>query len=150
MIRIIAIGKKHDAWVRDGLQRYYKRLRKPFSVDWVLLPYSTKSYQKARQDESEAILSCIKPGDYVILLDERGKNLSSPEMASYLQEAISSRSVTFVIGGAYGVDDRLRERSDLVWSLSRLVFPHMIVRLMLLEQIYRAQEIARGGPYHHI
>ena len=87
----------------------------------------------------------------MILLDERGKNLSSPEMSSILsQNFISAKEVVFIIGGAFGVDEDIRLKSDLVWSFSRLVFPHQLMRVMLVEQIYRAQEIASGGKYHHL
>ncbi|MGO3702325.1 MAG: 23S rRNA (pseudouridine(1915)-N(3))-methyltransferase RlmH [Candidatus Saccharimonadales bacterium] len=149
MIRIIAIGKKHDSWIEDGLLRYQKRLRAPFNVEWQLLPYSTKSHQEARDSESDAIMTRIKPGDFVLLLDERGKNLSSPEFSRLIEREAGQKPIVIVIGGAYGVNDAIMQRANIVWSLSRLVFPHMLVRLLLTEQLYRAQEIARGGPYHH-
>lgn len=149
MIRIVAIGKKHESWIEEGLARYQKRLRKPFSVEWVLLPYSAKSNIQARHEESEMILARIKPSDYVILLDERGENLTSPELSYRLQQVAAQKPITVVIGGAYGVTQAVQERADMVWSLSRLVFPHMLVRLLLIEQLYRAQDIAHGGPYHH-
>jgi len=82
------------------------------------------------------------------LLDERGRNLSSPELSAVIVEH-TSQSIVFIIGGAYGVTDDVRRRANLVWSLSKLVFPHQLVRLILTEQLYRAQEIARGGKYHH-
>ena len=86
-----------------------------------------------------------------MLLDERGQNVDSPALASRLQGAFdSSKQVAVIIGGAYGVDDRVRQRADFVWSLSKLVFPHQLVRLILAEQLYRAQEIAGGRPYHHV
>lgn len=149
MIRIIAIGKKHDDWIKTGVERYQKRLRALFDVEWLLLPYSQQQAQSARQEESRAILSRIKEREYVILLDETGKNLSSPELAQMIERISMQKSITFVIGGAYGVDDELTNRADLVWSLSRLVLPHMLVRLVLIEQLYRSQEIIKGGPYHH-
>lgn len=87
---------------------------------------------------------------YVILLDERGKNLSSPELSEALsRQFVNSKEVVIIIGGAFGVSEEVRQKSNLVWSLSRLVFPHQLVRVMLAEQIYRAQEIAVGGKYHH-
>lgn len=149
MIRIIAIGKKHERWIEEGVERYQKRLRAPFNVEWQLLPYSSKSDQAARDDESAAILQRIKPNDFVILLDERGKNLSSPELSQLLERESAQNPITVIIGGAYGVNDSVLQRANCAWSLSRLVFPHMLVRLLLAEQLYRAQEIARGGPYHH-
>ena len=150
-IRILAIGKKHESWVDEGIRRYEKRLQKPFDVTWVLLPHSAKSDDSARKEESERILSRIKDDEYVAVLDERGTILSSPEVAQRLLTPLErSRPVTIIIGGAYGVDDSVRSRADVIWSLSHLVFPHQLVRLMLVEQIYRAGEITAGHPYHHV
>lgn len=149
-ITILAVGKKHEAWVAEGIERYQKRLRAPFGVEWILLPHSTFDGDRARQEESERILSRIKPTDTVVLLDERGKTLTSPALSSYLESAfVDGRSIVFVIGGAYGVDQSIHARAQLIWSLSPLVFPHQLVRLILVEQLYRAQEIAAGGQYHH-
>ncbi len=150
MIRIVAIGKKHESWIVDGLERYQKRLKKPFDVEWVLLPHSTKNGSQAREIESEAILARLKDDEFVVLLDERGKLLDSPTLSDALLTQLErSRPMTIVIGGAYGVNDTLQTRADLVWALSPLVFPHQLVRLVLTEQLYRAQEIAAGNPYHH-
>ncbi len=149
-LRIIAVGKKHESWVVDGISRYEKRLKGPFEAEWVLLPHSAREGLTARQDESERILTRLNANDYVILLDEKGKMLDSPGLSHVLLQPLEqSRSVVIVIGGAYGVDDSIHARADLVWSLSALVFPHQLVRLMLAEQLYRAQEIAAGNPYHH-
>lgn len=149
-VKIIAVGKKHESWVHEGVERYQKRLRAPFSAEWILLPHSSLEGDRARLEESERILSSIKPDDFVILLDERGTALDSPGLAALLQKQfVGSRPVLCVIGGAYGVDDRVRTRANLVWSLSPLVFPHQLVRLVLVEQLYRAQEITSGGKYHH-
>lgn len=149
-IRILAVGKKHEAWVEDGIRRYETRLKRPFTTEWVLLPHSAREGLAARQEESERLLSRIKPEDFVILLDERGKLLDSPAFSRLALEPLeSSRSVVVIIGGAYGVDDTVHQRANIVWSLSPLVFPHQLVRLLLAEQLYRAQEIAAGHPYHH-
>ena len=149
MIRIIAVGKKHESWVAEGIERYQKRLKRPFDIEWVFLPHSPAQGDQARQDESERIISRLKD-DHVVLLDERGKLIDSPALSKLLLVPLeSSRLVTVIIGGAYGVTDMLRQRADVVWSLSPLVFPHQLVRLILTEQLYRAQEIAAGGPYHH-
>lgn len=148
---MLAIGKKHEAWVADGIARYEKRLRKPFDANWQLLPHSAREGEAARAEESDRILAKVDSGAFLVLLDERGKNVDSPALAATLQGAFDSgRHVAVVIGGAYGVDDRVRQRADFVWSLSKLVFPHQLVRLILAEQLYRAQEIAAGRPYHHV
>ena len=150
MIKIIAIGRKHESWIAEGLQRYQKRLQKPWDVEWVLLPHSAREGLAARQEESERLLGRIKDTDHVVLLDETGEPLDSPALSRLCEQAFTTgKSLTFVIGGAYGVDERLHTRANRVVSLSRLVFPHQLVRLILAEQLYRAQSIARGGRYHH-
>lgn len=149
-LTIVAVGKKHETWVQAGIERYQKRLRAPFSVEWVLLPHSSYDADRARQEESERILSRLKPDAFVVLLDERGKLLDSPALSRLLEEQFQlPYPVTIIIGGAYGVTPELHDRAQLVWSLSPLVFPHQLVRLLLVEQLYRAQQIAAGGQYHH-
>ncbi len=148
--RILAVGKKHESWISEGVERYQKRLKQPFDVEWILLPHSSREGLVARQEESGRILSRITPDETVILLDEKGKMYDSPALSDLLLAPIElSRRVTILIGGAYGVDDTVHSRADIVWSLSPLVFPHQLVRLILIEQLYRAQEISRGGQYHH-
>lgn len=150
-IQIIAVGKRHEDWVLDGITRYQKRLKKPFDVEWVLLPHSSSDGLGARQDESERILTRLSVDNYCILLDEKGTELSSPALSEKIMSVLgASQRISIVIGGAYGVDQSVHERANFVWSLSPLVFPHQLVRLILSEQLYRAQEIANGGPYHHV
>lgn len=149
-IKILVIGKKHEDWVREGIERYEKRLKKPFTIDWVLLPHSAREGDSARQEESERILGRLQPDAICVLLDERGTAFDSPALSRALLTPLEqSRSVVLVIGGAYGVTPALRDRASIIWSLSPLVFPHQLVRLIVTEQLYRAQEIARGGSYHH-
>lgn len=142
MIRIIAGGKKNAGWVLEAISEYEKRLRKPFLVTWEFL-------------EEEKFLKKLEEwpfssSEFVICCDERGKNISSDEYSRLLSQAfLSSREVVILIGGAYGFSDHVREKADFVWSFSKLVFPHMIARLIVSEQTYRAQEIFNGGKYHH-
>lgn len=147
-IRILTVGKKHEAWVEKGIERFIERLRPPFAATFEIIPHSGKSGDDAIREESEKIEKRLSSDDAIILLDERGKNLSSPELAAHI-ERLSGQNIVIIIGGAYGVSAQLRQRANLVWSLSRLVFPHQLVRLILAEQLYRAQEISRGGQYHH-
>ncbi len=150
-VRVIAIGKKHESWTAQGIERYQKRLKRPFDLEWVFLPHSSLSGVVARQEESQRILLRLNACDYVILLDERGKNIDSVGLSNTLIKPLEgSKDIVFVIGGAYGVDESVHSRANFVWSLSKLVFPHQLVRLMLIEQIYRAQEIFGGKPYHHV
>jgi 23S rRNA (pseudouridine1915-N3)-methyltransferase len=142
MIKIIAGGKKHSGWVADAIADFEVRLKKPFDVKWEIMD----------EEKLSKYLSDWKFGsdEVVILADERGKNISSPELSDKLNKIFnSSSSATIIIGGAYGVTEEVRNRADFVWSFSRLVFPHMLMRVMMIEQIYRAQEISRGGKYHH-
>lgn len=149
-IKIIAVGKRHESWAAEGIERYEKRLRAPFVTEWVLLPHSSLEGDRARQEESERILSRLTTHDYVVLLDERGNLFDSPRLSTLLVEHLRiAHQVVIIIGGAYGVDARLQSRADVVWSLSPLVFPHQLVRLILIEQLYRAQQIEGGGSYHH-
>ena len=148
-ILVLAIGKKHDSWIVDGLAMYEKRLRKPFDLSWQLIPHQP-SKERAVTDESARLISFCQPDDYVILLDERGKQFSSEELSQKLVAQFNwSQRVVFIIGGAYGVNQQVRDRADLIWALSSLVFPHQLARLLLVEQVYRAQSIANNEPYHH-
>jgi 23S rRNA (pseudouridine1915-N3)-methyltransferase len=150
MLKIISVGKSHEDWILEGINRYEKRLKTPFNLEWVILPPSSKKGALARENESEAILKRLDPGDFIILLDERGEKIDSPGLASLLEDKIAhSNKIVIIIGGAYGVDDNLRERANKVLSISDMVFPHQLVRLILVEQIYRAQEISLGKSYHH-
>jgi 23S rRNA (pseudouridine1915-N3)-methyltransferase len=150
-IRIISVGKKHESWISEGVERYQKRLKHRFGTEWDLLPHSSYKGIKARQEESERILAHLNRDQFVILLDETGTNISSPMLSELLTTHLdTSRPIAIIIGGAYGVDSTIADRADFNWSLSKLVFPHQLVRLILIEQLYRAQEIANSGPYHHL
>ena len=143
MIHIIAGGRKHLDWVNIAVSEYQKRLKKPFNIEWELIEEEKLNQYLAKWPFSGQ--------QYVILLDERGRNLSSPELSGILsQQFVNSREVVIIIGGAFGVSEEIRQKSNLVWSLSRLVFPHQLVRAILAEQVYRAQEIWNGGKYHHM
>ena len=143
MIRIIAGGKKSPSWVAEGITEYEKRLRKPYDVKWEF--YEEDKLNKILADWN------FKSDEYMILTDERGVNISSIELSQKLDKKfIEGKNIVIIIGGAFGVTEEVRKKADFVWSFSNLVFPHMLVRVMLIEQIYRAYEIANGGKYHHI
>jgi 23S rRNA (pseudouridine1915-N3)-methyltransferase len=140
MIKVLAGGRKSVGWAAEGVNEYARRLIKYWGLEWRFV------------DEGRLGEAVAKSGRevYIIVLDERGEEVSSPELAAKLGGLIEGgREVVFVIGGAYGVSSEARERADFVWSLGRLVFPHEICRMLLAEQVYRAQEIYRGRPYHH-
>ena len=143
MIKIICGGKKNTGAFLEIIAEYEKRLRKPYDIHWEFCEEEklTKKLVEWPFDRTQ---------EYVICCDERGKNISSDEYSSILTEAfVGGREVVILIGGAYGFSDFVRERADLVWSFSRLVFPHQLFRCMVVEQIYRASQIAAGGKYHH-
>lgn len=142
MIRIIAGGKKHVDWASEAISEYEKRLLKPYDIKWEFV------------EEDKLIKKLVDwpftGNDFVIICDERGKNISSDEYSILLQKAfISSKNVIILIGGAYGFPEEIRKKADFIWSFSNLVFPHMLARIIVAEQTYRAHEIARGSHYHH-
>lgn len=142
MIRVICGGKKHDPWCKEACSEYEKRLKKPFEMSWEFVEEEKLNKRLADWPFSGREL--------VICCDERGENISSVEFSQRLEKAfLSSREVVILIGGAYGFTPEVREKADFVWSFSKLVFPHMIARLIVCEQIYRASQISIGGPYHH-
>ena len=142
MIRIMAGGKKNMGAYLELISEYEKRLRKPYEIEWRFLP----------EEKLKAYLVNwpFTGREFVICCDERGKNISSDEYSLCLEKAfLAGKDIVILVGGAYGFSDLVRDRADMVWSFSRLVFPHQLFRVMVAEQIYRAQEIAKGGKYHH-
>jgi 23S rRNA (pseudouridine1915-N3)-methyltransferase len=150
IIKIISVGKKQSDY-HIAIAEYQKRLSASQKLDWIFIPPSSFNAQQARLAESVQILAKLRPNDVVWLLDERGEQISSPGLAAKLNvlQNQAVQSLVIIIGGAYGVDDSLRQRANWVWSLGQLVYPHQIVRLILAEQLYRAQQINSGTAYHH-
>ena len=142
MIKIIAGGKKNTGPQAELIAEYEKRLRKPYEIEWRFM---------AEEKLDDYLADWPFTGrEFVICCDERGQNISSDEYSACLERAFADgREVVILIGGAYGFTDAVREQANMVWSFSRLVFPHQLFRVMVAEQIYRAQEIAKGGHYHH-
>jgi 23S rRNA (pseudouridine1915-N3)-methyltransferase len=154
-ITILAIGKKHDPKIEESISDYSKRLGRYVKLEWRLLDIKlppSANGDKIRTLESNVIRKELNQSDTSILLDERGNSLTSPEFANTIQGFMNSglQNIVFIIGGAYGVDDDLFNHVDFRLSLSKLVFPHQLVRLILLEQIYRAHTILAGEKYHHV
>lgn len=152
-VLLLAIGKRHEHDFAAAIEDYTKRLNRYAPTTWRLLsPAPGKmTTNQARRDESTYLLGELSSNDCVILLDEIGEQLTSPELATKIEqlEQAGKQRLVFVIGGAYGVDKRLKDRADFIWALSKLVFPHQLVRVILAEQLYRAQTIIAGEPYHH-
>jgi 23S rRNA (pseudouridine1915-N3)-methyltransferase len=155
-IQLWSVGKPHDAYVKAGIDDFTKRLNNYFPAQWQIIPppkqSASMSDQSQKKAEATAILQLLDKDDFLILLDERGKQFSSPELADTLQKRAneSTKRLIFLIGGAFGVDESIFQRANLTWSLSKLVFPHMLVRLILSEQLYRACTILRNEKYHHL
>jgi len=154
-ITFLTVGKTEDAYLKDGIEKYVKRLKHYTRLEIIDLPElkNTKALTAEQQKtrEAELILKKITPADFVILLDEKGAELSSKQFANYLDKKnISvSASLVFVVGGPYGFDQSVYARANDKLSLSRMTFSHQMVRLFFVEQLYRAFTIIKGEPYHH-
>lgn len=147
---LLSVGKRHDPALQAAIEDFTARLSREADTTWHLIKPSGADELTARRVESGAVLDFVRSDDFIVLLDERGKELSSEGLAAQYDDWLArSGRVVFVIGGAYGVDEALRARADYVLSLSKLVFPHQLVRLVLAEQLYRARMISKNHPYHH-
>lgn len=152
MIKVIAVGKLKEKSTQSLVSEYQKRLQTHHKLEIVELAKSKhKDHEidKIVADESERILSKINSNDFVVLLDLKGKDIDS-EMLSEKIEAVldQGQTMVFVIGGSHGVNDKMRVRANFMWRISLLTFPHQLVRILLLEQIYRGFAILKGHPYH--
>lgn len=142
-------------WVSEGMAVYASRIWHyvPFSVVEIpeLKNVSALSREQIKEKEGELIMKNVKPTDWVVLLDEHGKEYRSLEFASMLEDKMTriGKDIVFVVGGAYGFSDKVYSRADDKLSLSKMTFSHQIVRALFLEQLYRAFTIMRGEPYHH-
>jgi 23S rRNA (pseudouridine1915-N3)-methyltransferase len=151
-----SVGKSHEAYVREGIDMFTKRITNYFPVQWNILPLPKKSAMLSEMDlkikEGEMILDFIQKEDYLVVLDERGKQFTSEGLATFIQSRANEgkKKMVFLIGGAFGLSKDVLSRADHIWSLSSLVFPHQLVRLILAEQVYRACSILKNEKYHHV
>lgn len=154
-ISLWTIGKTHEAYVKDGINEFTNRISRYFPVEWTIIPVPKNAASlpepEQKKKEGEAILQLLKPEDYLVALDEYGKQINSEGLAKLLQEraSASTRNLVFLIGGAFGLDQAVLQKCKMRWSLSQLTFPHQLVRLILSEQIYRACTILQNEKYHH-
>lgn len=154
-ITLIVIGKTNAKYLIEGLDEYTRRLKHYITYNINILPdiKNTKNLTEEQQKETEGklILNALKPGDFLVLLDERGKEFSSMQFSDYLQRKMNSglRRLVFVVGGPYGFSKDVYNKADEKLSLSKMTFSHEMIRLFFTEQIYRAMTIIRGEPYHH-
>jgi len=149
------VGKNHEPYVKEGVEQFTKRISNYYPVEWNILPTPKNAGMLSEMDlkkkEGEMITGFLQKEDYLVLLDEQGKMLTSEGLAAFIQQRAneSTKNIVFLIGGAYGVSEAVKQRANYVWSLSSLVFPHQLVRLILAEQVYRACSINRNEKYHH-
>jgi 23S rRNA (pseudouridine1915-N3)-methyltransferase len=151
-LSILSVGKAHESYIKEGVELFTKRIGHYYPIDWQLItPSKLTEPIQIKKAEAANILKSIMATDVLVLLDETGKMLSSPGLSKLIQQKAnqSAQRIVFLIGGAYGVEDEIKKRANFTWSLSELVFPHMLVRLILAEQVYRACSILANEKYHH-
>ncbi len=143
---IISVGKGKDVLMEDIVRHFETRILRYLPLEWIYI-----GHESTKTKEGEKILSHVKKEDYVVVLDERGRDMTSPALAELVENRMvdSVKRMIFVIGGAYGVSDDVYKRANYTWKLSSLIFPHLLVRVILLEQLYRAMTIIQGEKYHH-
>ena len=152
-IRLLAVGQKMPKWVQQTFNDYNKRLPKNQQVELQeITPVhrsKTTNTQKAKQEEGYSIISFLKPQEKLILLDEFGTALSTKSLAQSIKKwQMNSFDIAIVIGGADGVSEDVKQKAYQKWSLSLLTFPHPLVRVIMMEQIYRAYSLIANHPYH--
>ncbi len=154
-IKLLVIGKTEEEYLRKGIAAYTERIRHylPFEITEIpaLKNLQGISRNEWKSRECEKLMKMIAPGDCIVLLDERGKELSSVEFSGFLNQKMSSgiKTLTFIVGGPFGFDEALKSKASHLVSLSRMTFSHQMVRLFFTEQIYRAMTILKNEAYHH-
>lgn len=154
-ITLLAIGKTNTKYLQEGIEQYIKRLSHYIPFEFKILPdvKTTKGLTQEKQKgmEGQMFLNCIQSGDVVVLLDEKGKEMTSREFSVYLDKKMVTvaKNLIFVIGGPYGFSQEMYNRANEKLSLSKMTFSHEMIRMFFIEQIYRAMTILKGEPYHH-
>ena len=152
-VRLIAVGSRMPKWVREAYEDYITRLGSGLKVSLVEIEPGQRSAgrppQKAMEAEAQKLLGAVRKDEYVVVLDERGAEMTTRELAAWLKTRMQEgRDVAFLVGGPDGFAPEVAARSDFKWSLSRLTFPHALVRVVLAEQLYRAHGVLANHPYH--
>jgi len=148
-------GKTTQDFVEEGMAIYVKRLKHYLPFEAVVIPALKKtkglSIEQIKTKEGEDILKRIGNDDYLILLDDKGKQYASPEFAKYMERLLQQpqRKAIFLVGGAYGFSQKIYDRANTKFSLSKMTFSHQMVRVFFTEQLYRAMTILKNEPYHH-
>ncbi len=150
-----AIGKTSHEYLKEGMSMYEKRMKRYISFSFIEIPdiKNAKNLHKEvlKKKEGELILKKVGKNDFIILLDEKGKELTSKQMAATLEKKFlpMGKKIIFIIGGAYGFSEEIYDRANMKISLSKMTFSHQMVRLFFIEQLYRAFTIINNEPYHH-
>lgn len=150
-----SIGKANEGYVKEGVEEFTRRISRYYKVQWNIIPVPKNAGMLSEMDlkkrEAEVLLSMLTKDDYLVALEEKGKQLSSEGLATFMQTRAnaSTKHLVFLIGGAFGLDDAVLKKANFKWSLSQLVFPHQLARLILAEQVYRACTILKNEKYHH-
>lgn len=141
----ISVGKQNNSDIDNLVKDYSSRINRYFSTDWKIIETTDK------EKEGKSILKVLDKDDFVVVLDDKGKEMTTEELAVFIEKRMSAsdKRIVFVIGGAYGFSEDVYERANFKWSLSKLTFPHQIVRLILAESLYRAISVIKNEPYHH-
>ncbi|CAI8405117.1 MAG: Ribosomal RNA large subunit methyltransferase H [Gammaproteobacteria bacterium] len=148
-VRLLAVGQKMPSWVQAACADYLPRFRHQFKVQIEEIPVSKKEGADAQTEHKKKLLGRLKQNDFLVLLDERGRSYSTLELADQItQWELSGRSLVFAIGCADGWCEESRALADSQWSLSKLIFPHPLARVIVVEQLYRADSVRQGHPYH--
>lgn len=155
-IRILTIGQKMPAWVLTGVNDYLKRIQPFVQTQFVEIPMAKRGKNDSEADifkycqtEGEAILAALKPNEILIALEVNGKELSTENLAKTMKDwMLEGQDIVLAIGGPDGLSDQVRQAAKWHWSLSKLTLPHPLVRVMLIEQLYRAMSINHKHPYH--
>lgn len=154
-VTLIQVGKTNENYIQVGIKEYQKRLKNYIVFEEITVAEAKnkkKTIKEQKAEEAKNISKEIKGGDIVILLDEKGKEYSSPEFAAFLQKKMnqSPKRIVFVLGGPYGFDESIYKAYNQKFALSKMTFTHQMVRLFFIEQIYRGFAILNNSPYHHI
>ncbi|MBR1769673.1 MAG: 23S rRNA (pseudouridine(1915)-N(3))-methyltransferase RlmH [Bacteroidales bacterium] len=154
-IKLLVVGKTVKGFISEGVEEYLKRLQHYVNFSLEVIPdiknSSALSPLQLKEKEAEMIIKHISQEDNVILLDEHGKEFSSKDFASFLQQKmnLSLKSLVFVVGGAYGFDESIKQKFNSKISISKMTFSHQMIRLLFVEQVYRAFTILKNEPYHN-
>lgn len=141
----ISVGKQNNSDIDNLVKDYSSRINRYFPIDWKIIETTDK------EKEGKSILKVLDKDDFVVVLDDKGKEMTTEELAGFIEKRMSAsnKRIVFVIGGAYGFSQEVYERANFKWSLSKLTFPHQLVRLILAESLYRAISVIKNEPYHH-